>query len=90
LLEISDAQTRFVPSYGPVLNRREIQAEYDLSLVLFERIVEHIRQGETARDMLNAGVLDGLGREFAEPYRLLYDLQKGFWAHHNKLMHDIV
>jgi glyoxylase-like metal-dependent hydrolase (beta-lactamase superfamily II) len=90
LLDMSDGQTRFVPSYGPVLRRSDIQSEYDMSLELFERIVERIRLGETARDMLNAGVLDGLGREFDEPYRLMYDLQKGFWAHHNKLMHDIV
>jgi glyoxylase-like metal-dependent hydrolase (beta-lactamase superfamily II) len=90
LLEMSDGQTRFVPSYGPVLNRSDIEAEHDMMLELFERIVERVRLGETARDMLNAGVLEGLGREFAEPYRLLYDLQKGFWAHHNKLMHDIV
>lgn len=90
LLEMSDDQTRFVPGFGPVLNRRDIQSEHDLLLELFDRIVERIRLGESARDMLNAGVLEGLGREFAEPYRLLYDLQKGFWAHHNKLMHDIV
>jgi glyoxylase-like metal-dependent hydrolase (beta-lactamase superfamily II) len=90
LLDRSDAQTRFVPSYGPVVGRREIQAEHDMTLELFDRIVEHIRLGETARDMLEAGVLDGLGRDFSDPYRLLYDLNKGFWAHHNKLMHDIV
>ena len=53
-------------------------------------MVEHLRLGETPRDMLETGVLDGLAREFDDPYRLLYDLQKGFWAHHNKLMHDIV
>ena len=29
-------------------------------------------------------------RTFAEPAKFLYDAQKGFWAHHNKLMHDIV
>jgi glyoxylase-like metal-dependent hydrolase (beta-lactamase superfamily II) len=90
LLEISHPQTRFVPSYGPVMSRNELQAEYEMLVALFDRIVERIRLGETARDMLNAGVLDGLGREFSEPYPLLYDLQKGFWAHHNKLMHDIV
>lgn len=90
LLEISDAQTRFVPGRGPVVGRAEIQAEHDMLQDLFERMVEHLRLGETPRDMLEAGVLDGLGREFTDPFRLLYDLQKGFWAHHNTLMHDIV
>ncbi len=90
LLERSDADTRFVPSYGPVLSRAQVQAEHDMMLELFERMVEHVRLGETADDMLELGVLDGLGRTFTEPRTLLYDLHKGFWAHHNKLMHDIV
>jgi glyoxylase-like metal-dependent hydrolase (beta-lactamase superfamily II) len=90
LLEIGDDETRFVPSYGPVVGRAEVRSEHDMLQELFERMVEHLRLGETPRDMLEAGVLDGLGREFADPGRLLYDLQKGFWAHHNTLMHDIV
>jgi cyclase len=90
LLESSDNDTRFVPSYGPVIGRAEVQAEHDMMLELFERIVEHVRLGETAEDMLDAGLLDGLGRTFDDPYKLLYDMHKGFWAHHNKLMPDIV
>ena len=90
LLDRSDADTRFVPSYGPVIDRAELQAEHDLMLELFERMVEHVRLGETAEDMLTTGVLDNLGRTFEDPYRLLYDMHKGFWAHHNKLMPDIV
>lgn len=90
LLEISDQYTRFVPAHGPVVGRAEVQAEHEMLLELFDRMVEHLRLGETPRDMLEAGVLEGLGREFDDPHGLLYDLQKGFWAHHNTLMHDIV
>jgi cyclase len=90
LLERSDAGTQFVPSYGPVLGRTEVQAEHDLMLELFDRMVEHVRLGETAEDMLEVGVLDGLPRKFEEPYKLLYDMHKGLWAHHNKLTPDIV
>ncbi len=90
LLELSDASTRFVPSYGPVIGRAELQAEHDLMLELFERMVEHVRLGETAEDMLTTGVLDDLRRTFENPFKLLYDMHKGFWAHHNKLMPDIV
>src|SRR5690606_1273116 len=90
LLARSDAETRFVPSYGPVVGRAEVQAEHDLLLELFERMVERVRLGESAEDMLAAGILDGLGRSFDDPAALLYALHKGFWAHHNKLTHDIV
>ena len=90
LLEQSDEQTRFVPSYGPIISRNDVQAEQAVLLELFDLMVEHVRLGETAKDMLDAGVLNGLSRKFDDPYKLLYDLHKGFWAHHNKLMHDIL
>src|SRR5690606_32206490 len=90
LLELGDAETRYVPSYGPVAGRAAVQAEHDVMLGLFELMVEHVRLGESAADMHEAGLLDRLGRTFDDPYQLLYDVHKGFWAHHNKLTHDIV
>ena len=90
LLALGDKDTRFVPSVGPAVGRAQVQAELDMHSKLFDRMVEHVRLGETAADMLKAGVLDGLGRSFEDPAKLLYDLHKGFWAHHNTLTHDIV
>lgn len=90
LLEISDEDTRFVPSTGPVIGRDDVLQEQALYLELFDLFVEHIRLGETADDMLELDLHSGLGRTFDDPARLFYDLHKGFWAHHNKLMHDIV
>lgn len=90
LLEIGDARTRYVPSFGPVVGRAEVQAEHDLMLAIFDRFVVNLRQGQTAADMQKAGLLDGLPRTFADPAKFLYDAHKGFWAHHNKLMPDIV
>ncbi|HMB72500.1 MAG TPA: MBL fold metallo-hydrolase [Gammaproteobacteria bacterium] len=90
LLESSDARTRFVPAYGPVVGRAEVVAEQALYLELFDLFVEHIRLGQSARDMIDLGLHEGLSREFSDPFRLFYDLHKGFWAHENKLMHDIV
>ena len=40
--------------------------------------------------IVDAGALNDLGRTFEDPYKLIYDVHKGFWAHHNKLMPDIV
>ena len=51
-----------MPSYGPVIGRAEVQAEHDMMLKLFERMVEHVRLGESAKDILAAGVLEDLGR----------------------------
>jgi glyoxylase-like metal-dependent hydrolase (beta-lactamase superfamily II) len=90
LLQRSNENTRFIPSYGPVVGRAEVQAEHDMMLKLFDRMVEHVRLGENAQNILEGGVLNDLGRTFEDPYKLLYDVHKGFWAHHNKLMPDIV
>ena len=79
-----------MPSVGPPVERAEVQAEHDWLLAIFDRMVVNLRLGQTPDDMLKAGVLDGLPRKFAEPAKFLYDAQKGFWANHNKLMHDIV
>jgi hypothetical protein len=79
-----------VPSFGPVVGRAGVQAEHDLMLKLFEHMIEHVRRGETAQDILAAGALEGLGRTFEDPNKFLYDTYKGFWAHHNALMPDIL
>ena len=90
LLSLGDADTRYVPSYGPVISRAEVQAEHDLMKEIFDRMVVNLRLGQTPADMQKAGLLDGLPRTFEDPAKFLYDAQKGFWAHHNKLVNDIV
>ena len=90
LLDFGDARTRYIPSFGPVVGRAEVQAEHDLMAAIFDRMVVNLRMGQTAIGMQKAGVLDGLPRTFADPAKFLYDAHKGFWAHHNKLMPDIV
>ena len=90
LLALGDARTRYVPSVGSVVGRAQVQAEHDLLKTVFDRMVVNLRLGQTADDMLKVGLLDGLPRTFEDPAKFLYDANKGFWAHHNKLMNDIV
>jgi hypothetical protein len=61
-----------------------------MMLVLFEHMVERVRKGESAEDILEAGVLNGLARTFDDPLKFLYAAHKGMWAHHNTLSPDIV
>lgn len=90
LLKITDARTRFVPSYGPAVGRAAVQAERDLCLLLFERFFDRIRKGESNADMLAAGIMEGTGRSWSDPAKFVHDAHKGFWAHYNTLSHDIV
>ncbi|MDX1562747.1 MAG: MBL fold metallo-hydrolase [Gammaproteobacteria bacterium] len=82
LLEIANDETRIVPAYGPVMTRAELEAERDMMSQLYERTSTLVNAGRSAEDLLAAGVLDDVEREFDDPYRFLYDVAKGLWAHY--------
>lgn len=90
LLELADDETRIVPAYGPVMSRAQLQAERDMMLHLFERTTLLTTQGHSAQDMLDAGVLEEVDRRFEDPYRFLYDVAKGHWAHYTNFGGNIV
>jgi len=90
LLNISNDDTRIVPGFGPVIGRAELAAEFEMTRELFDRMLELVRKGMNAQNMLDAGLLDGLGRTFADPFKFAYDAQKGYWAHHNSLAADLL
>src|SRR5215470_4913296 len=90
LLKLSNAETRIVPSYGPVVGRAELQAEFDMTRMLFDRMLDLVRKGMSAQDMLDAGLMKDLSRTFRDPYRFTYDAHKGYWAHHNSLAGNVL
>ena len=79
-----------MPSYGPVVGRAELQAEFDMTRVLFDRMLDLVRKGMSAQDMLDEGLMKGLSRTFRDPFRFVYDAHKGFWAHHNSLAPNVL
>jgi cyclase len=90
LLKLCDERTRIVPSYGPVVGRAELQAEFDVTRVLFDRMLEQVRKGMSAQEMLEAGLMKDLSRTFRDPAKFAYDAHKGYWAHHNALAKDLL
>jgi glyoxylase-like metal-dependent hydrolase (beta-lactamase superfamily II) len=90
LLALTNAQTKIVPSYGPVIGRAELQAEADMTRMLYDRMLELIKKGMSAQDMVDAGVMKGLNRTFNDPLKFAYDAYKGYWAHHNSLGGDVL
>jgi cyclase len=90
LLALANDQTRIVPAYGPVMTRTQLQAERDMMAHLYDRTTLLTTQGRSAQDMLEAGVLKETNREFKDPYRFLYDVSKGLWAHYTNFGGNIV
>jgi cyclase len=90
LLALTNAQTRFIPSYGAPVGRSAVQAEYEMCELLFGRFFERVRKGESNEEMLAAGIMEGTGRAWNDPAKFVHDAHKGFWGHNNTLSHDIV
>jgi glyoxylase-like metal-dependent hydrolase (beta-lactamase superfamily II) len=90
LVELSDENTMIIPAYGPVLTRAHLEAERDMMSYIYDETVEMVRKGFGPEEMLESGFMDNLLRDFDDPQTFLYDLCKGFWAHHNKLNHNVV
>ena len=90
LLAVANDTTRIVPGFGPVMTRAQLKTERDMMKTIYDRTVDLVREGDDAEDMVKAGVLNGLPRTWKEPRKFLYDVNKGLWAHHNKLSPNVV
>ena len=90
ILKLSDEQTMIVPASGPVMSRAEFKEERDMMEEVRNRVFKRTLVGESPREMLDAGVLNGLLRSWRDPYKFLYDVAKGMFAHHNKLDPSVV
>jgi cyclase len=90
LLELANDQTRIVPAYGPVMSKADLQAERDMMAKLYDLTTAMTDKGRSAKDMLDEGVLNEVPRKFNDPYRFLYDIAKGHWAHYTNFGGNIV
>jgi glyoxylase-like metal-dependent hydrolase (beta-lactamase superfamily II) len=90
LVDLSNDTTRIVPGAGPVMSRAELIAERDMMQTIYDRTVDRVREGDSADDMLQAGVLRGLPRTWRDPQTFIDAVHKGLWAHHNKLSPNVV
>jgi cyclase len=56
LIDLADSATRIVPEAGPVQTRADLEAQHDMLVTLRERIEDLMRQGRSAREMVEEGV----------------------------------
>ena len=90
LLALARDDTKIVPCYGPVMTKAQLQAERDMMLKLYTTTTDLTDKGRSAQDMLDDGVLKEVNREFKDPYKFLYDVCKGHWAHYTNFGGNIV
>jgi cyclase len=90
ILRLSNEQTRIVPAAGLQMTRAEFKAERDMMEEVRSRVWKRTLQGDSPKEMLEAGVLNDLPRTWKDPNKFLYDAAKGMFAHHNKLDPSVV
>ena len=90
VLALVKDDTKIVPCYGPVMTKAQLQAERDIMAKLYDVTTDLTDKGRSAQDMLEAGVLNQVSRKFDDPYRFLYDVCKGHWAHYTNFGGNIV
>ncbi|HEV2701394.1 MAG TPA: MBL fold metallo-hydrolase [Steroidobacteraceae bacterium] len=90
LVKLANDDTKIVPAYGPVMTRAQLQAETQMMKLLYDRTTDLTDHGRSAKDMLDEGVMKDISRKFDDPYRFLYDVSKGLWAHYTNFGGNIV
>lgn len=90
LLGIGNDQTLVVPAYGKVMTRAELQAERDFIAKLYDTTSNLYHHGNSAKDMMDKGVMNGLARQFQDPEKFLYDVVKGLQAHYTNFGGNVV
>lgn len=90
LVKLAGEDTKIVPAYGPVMTLAQLKAERDMMQYLYDRTTYLTDHGRSAEDMLREGVLKGVKRKFKDPYKFLYEVSKGLWAHYTNFGGNIV
>ncbi len=90
LYKLADDRTQIVPAFGPVLSRSALKAELDVLQTVYTRMTDDLRNGFSAQDMLDAGVLNGLARTWTYPKKFVYDAFKGLWGYQDTIAPNIV
>ena len=85
LLDLTNADTRIVPGSGPVLTRAHLQAQYAMLTEVRARLVELLKKGMSARDMIAAGPTKEFDQRWGDPDLFIGNAYKGLWGHVREL-----
>jgi cyclase len=86
LLRLANDTTKIVPSSGPVMTKAEVQASLDILTKVREQLVQLLKQGMGAEDMIQAKVMKDFEAQLAgDPDSFIFTAYRGLWAHVREL-----
>lgn len=80
LLELADEQTAIIPAFGNVQSREQLVSQHAMLTEMQSRMHDFVRQGKSAREMLDEGIADGF-EEWGDPTRFVLNAYPGLWQH---------
>ena len=86
LLGLANDSTKIVPANGPVMTKAELQASLDIITKVRDQLVNLLKQGKGAKDMIDAKVMKEFEGQLAgDPDPFLFTAYRGLWAHAREL-----
>jgi glyoxylase-like metal-dependent hydrolase (beta-lactamase superfamily II) len=85
LVGLTDAKTRVIPGTGPVQNRSELEAQYEMCNTLKTRLAEMMKQGKGAQEIVAAAPTAEFDKKWGDPSVFLSVAYRGLWSHVREL-----
>jgi glyoxylase-like metal-dependent hydrolase (beta-lactamase superfamily II) len=81
ILETADDDTKIVPGLGPVLTKADVQAQYDMVTTMLERVIQGLREGKGAQDMLAASITGEFDAAWGDPTVFVTNAYRSMLGH---------
>ena len=81
LLEVAGPKTLIVPGQGAVVGREHLRMQHQMLSTVFDRMLEHLKKGMSAQEMLDARVTRDFDQAWGDPRRFVLEAYPGLWAH---------
>jgi glyoxylase-like metal-dependent hydrolase (beta-lactamase superfamily II) len=81
LLSLTDGETRIVPARGPLLRRADLEAQYGMYNVIFERLARMLNAGRGPDEVVAAGPTAEFDAEMGPPDEFVRRSFESLWAY---------
>ena len=85
LLEVSNDETRIVPGTGPVLTRKDLEAQHQMLSTMKDRLIGLMKKGMGTDDILGSPPTQEFDEKWGDPKLFLANAYKGLWGHVREL-----
>lgn len=85
LLDVTNADTKFVPGDGAVQARAHVEAQHAMLAAMRERLVKMLKQGMGPQDMIAAAPTKDFDAVWGDPTVFMNNVYPGLWWHAREL-----